>query len=119
MNKLYILHNNRCGKSRDAIKLLEAHQFEFEIVHYLDGVLSADDIAKLLNKLNMKAEDIVRKKESLFIENFKGKVFSENEWITILVENPKLIERPIIYNEAHAVVARPLEKLKIFIKNIN
>ena len=57
----------------------------------------------------MKAFDIVRQKEALFIKNFKGKKFTNDEWIQILLENPTLIERPIVVDGYKAIIGRPPE----------
>lgn len=118
MSNIKILHNNRCSKSRNAVNLLTEKGIEFEIVNYLDNVLSENDIQELLNKLQLEPEDIIRKKEAIFKENFKGKSFTEAEWITILQQNPKLIERPILYNEKAAVVGRPIENVEEFLNNL-
>ncbi|HRB93309.1 MAG TPA: ArsC/Spx/MgsR family protein [Chitinophagales bacterium] len=53
----------------------------------------------------------MRTKEQVYIDNFKGKIFSEEEWLQILQDNPILIERPIVINGDKAVIARPPEKV--------
>lgn len=111
-----VLHNNRCRKSREAINYLEEQNIDFEIVHYLDGVLTRDDVAELVQKLNLPAESIVRKGETIYKENFKGKKLNNEEWIKALTANPKLIERPILYTEKSAVVGRPIENVIKFVK---
>lgn len=59
----------------------------------------------------MKAEDIIRKKEPLFIKKFEGKKLTEEQWIKTLVKNPTLIERPIIVKGNKAVIGRPTENI--------
>ena len=61
-------------------------------------------------------EDLIRKNEAIWKEQYKGKDLSIDELVTVLNENPKLIERPIISNGKSAVIARPLEKLIYFLK---
>ena len=56
--------------------------------------------------------DLLRKGETIFKEKFKGMNFNEEEWLDILLENPKLIERPIVIRGNKAVVGRPLENVK-------
>lgn len=111
-----VLHNNRCTKSRNALKLFDEHQIDYEVVPYLDGVLSESDLREILTKLNLPAEAIVRKSEAIYKENFKGKALSNDEWIEALIKFPKLIERPIAYDDKQAAVGRPTENLEIFIK---
>ena len=61
----------------------------------------------------MKAEELIRKGEPDFKENFKGKQLTENEWINAMVEFPKLIERPIVVKGDKAIVARPLDNIDL------
>ena len=108
---IQIYHNPRCGKSREAKTLLEEKGIDLEVVEYLKTPLSAEELSSLLKKLNLKAEDLLRKQEAVYKENYKGKSLSEEEWISAMLENPKLIERPIVVNGNKAVVARPAEKV--------
>ena len=66
-----ILHNNRCSKSRCALELLQDKGVDFEIVRYLDEPLSKLELKELLVKLNLPIEDIIRKGENEFKENYK------------------------------------------------
>lgn len=107
--KLY--HNPRCGKSREALKLLQEKGVEIEIVEYLKEVPTHAELEEVLQKLGMKAEDLLRKNEKVFKELYKGKNLSDAEWIEAMVAEPKLIERPIFVKEDKAVVGRPPEKV--------
>lgn len=112
---IQVYHNNRCGKSREAIKIVEASGKEFEIIKYLENPPTFSDLELLLKKLDYQPLDLVRQKESIWTERFKGKKLSNEEIIKALVENPILIERPIIILKDKAIVARPTEKLNDFI----
>lgn len=107
-----IYHNPRCRKSRETLQLIEAKGAEVEVIEYLTATPSAVELKGILGKLNMKAEDIVRKGEAIYKEQFKGKDLSEEEWIKALVENPKLIERPIVVKGDKAVIGRPPENVE-------
>ncbi|HLV41634.1 MAG TPA: arsenate reductase (glutaredoxin) [Brumimicrobium sp.] len=106
-----IYHNPRCSKSRGALSLLEEKGIVVEIIKYLEDIPNAEELKDVLKKLGMKAEDIVRKGEKDYKENFKGKILSEDEWITALIKYPKLIERPIVVKGDRAVVGRPVENI--------
>ena len=82
------------------------------IVEYLKDTPSEDQLREILKKLGMKAEEIVRKSEAIYKEQFKGKTLSEDEWIAAMVEYPKLIERPIVVTDDKAVLGRPPENVK-------
>ena len=109
MKKVQILHNPRCGKSREALKLLQDERCEIEIIEYLKNIPTKKELKNILDKLGLKAFDIVRKKEAVFLEKFKNKTFTNDEWIQILIENPILIERPIVIDGYKAIVGRPPE----------
>ncbi len=102
-----IYHNPRCRKSREALAILEEEKVEVEIVKYLDQPLTEKDLELLLAKLNLKAQDILRKGEKIFKEQYKGLNLNDHEWIKIMVEHPKLIERPIVVKGNKAIVGRP------------
>lgn len=107
--KLY--HNPRCGKSREALKLLQEKGIEPEIVEYLKNIPTHAELEDVLQKLGMKAEDLLRKNEKVFKEMYKGKNFNDAKWIEAMIAEPKLIERPIFVNGDKAVVGRPPEKV--------
>ena len=113
MIKIY--HNPRCSKSRQGLALLENSGKKFEIIKYLNTPISTKELSDILKKLDIEAIDLVRKNESIWKENYKGKTLSNNEIIAILVENPKLIERPIVINNNKAVIGRPTESINTII----
>jgi arsenate reductase len=106
-----IYHNPRCSKSRQALNLLKEKGVTPEVVEYLKEVPTFEEMKKLVQQLNMKPEDILRKGEEIYKKEFKGKNFTDDEWIKIMIENPKLIERPIIVKGNKAIVGRPPEKV--------
>lgn len=113
MIKIY--HNPRCKKSREGLSILEDSGKDFQIVKYLDTELSKDELKSILNMLDISAEDLVRKKEKIWKENYKGKELSEDKIIQAMQENPKLIERPIVEEDGKATIGRPPEKVKEFL----
>ncbi|MFA9290133.1 MAG: arsenate reductase (glutaredoxin) [Solirubrobacteraceae bacterium] len=106
-----IYHNPSCGKSREGLKLLEASLKEFKVVFYLKDRLNKAKLNEILLLLNKNPKDIVRKNEPLWKEYYKDKTFSDDELIDVLIENPKLIERPIVINKDVGVIGRPTEKI--------
>jgi arsenate reductase (glutaredoxin) len=106
-----ISHNSRCSKSRAGLKYLEGKGVDFKIREYLKEPFTHEEINNLLSKLNKKPFDIVRTQEEMFRKELKGKRFTDEEWIGILIENPKLIQRPIVEKEYRAVLAQPPEKI--------
>lgn len=107
-----IYHNPRCRKSRETLQLLEANDIQPEIVLYLEETPSEKTLSELLNKLNMKPIDLVRKGEAVWKEKFKGKEMTDHEVISAMVNHPKLIERPVVVKGDKAVLGRPPENVK-------
>ena len=74
--------------------------------------MSAAEFEDVLDALDMDAIDLVRKNESVWKEEFRDLELGEDEIILAMIENPRLMERPIIVNGDKAVVARPAEKVE-------
>ena len=112
MSDFIIYHNPRCSKSRQTLEILDQHDLETEIVLYLDNPPSAEEIASILNKLELSPRDILRKGEDAYKElNLKNDKLTKKDLINFMVENPKLIERPIVIRGDKAVIGRPPENV--------
>ena len=106
-----IYHNPRCTKSRETLKLVQDAGKEVEIIEYLVNPPSPAELKTILKMLNMKPLEIIRKGEDIFKQEFKGKNLSDEEWIEVMVQYPKLIERPIVVSNGKAVLGRPPENV--------
>jgi len=109
---MQIYHNPRCSKSRNGLKYLQEKGVDFEIKTYLSEGLTEEELKDLIAKTGKKPFDFVRTHEKDYKENYKGKDFSDEEWIKILVENPRLLHRPIVVNGNKAVLANPPENVE-------
>jgi arsenate reductase len=107
-----IYHNPRCGKSRDCLAFLETSDKKFEIIKYLETPLTFNELEEIIRKLNLNPIELIRKNETIWKENFKGKELSDSEIIQTMVDYPILMERPIVVYNDKAIIARPLEKIK-------
>jgi len=104
-----IYHNPRCSKSRATLALLEARGIELEIIEYLKTPPSAAELTRILSMLGKSPAELMRKGETEYSEYFKGKDLSDAETIALMVEYPKVIERPVVVNGNAAAVGRPPE----------
>ncbi|MDR9890768.1 arsenate reductase (glutaredoxin) [Pseudenterobacter timonensis] len=106
-----IYHNPRCSKSRETLSLLQATGVEPEVVLYLETPPDAQTIRQLLTMLEMgSARELMRQKEDLYKSlNLNDTHLSEDRLIQAMVENPKLIERPIVVANGKARIGRPPE----------
>jgi arsenate reductase len=114
MIKVY--HNPRCSKSRSALKWLEDKGIEHTIIRYLDESLLPDELENLLDLLDITAEDLIRKNENVWKERYAHLDLSEDELIMVMIEEPRLMERPIVVHGEKAIIARPAEKLEELFK---
>ncbi len=114
MIKIY--HNPRCTKSRQGLEVLQNSGEQFEIVKYLENIPTKDELRKVLGYLNISAENLVRKNEAIWKENYRGKNLSEENILDAMIQYPKLIERPIVIRDNKAVVGRPTEKIYDLLK---
>lgn len=112
LKMIQIYHNSRCSKSRACLAFIEENFPSFEIINYLQTSPTFEELKSVIEKLSIKPLALVRQKEKIWIENFKNQDLSDDEIIKIMVLNPILIERPIVINGNHAVIARPLEKVQ-------
>ena len=108
-----IYHNPRCKKSRAGLQYVQERTKNLEVIKYLKTLLTEKDLEILLMKLNKKPFDMVRTQEAVYKSDYKGKNFNDHEWIKIMVENPKLIKRPIVVKENKAVWGDPAEELEV------
>lgn len=102
-----IYHNPRCRKSRETLNIIKEAGEDLEVIEYLNNVPTVSEIKDLLAKLSLNASDILRKGEAIYKEKYKGKTLTEDQWIVAMIENPKLIERPIVVKGAKAILGRP------------
>lgn len=91
--------------------LLQDEGTSIQIIEYLKTPPSREELTAIVSQLGINAEELVRKNEALFKEEFAGTSYSEDEWIQLLVENPKLIERPIVITQKGARIGRPPENV--------
>tara|TARA_B100000780_G_C20773454_1_gene307109 strand:- start:198 stop:539 length:342 start_codon:yes stop_codon:yes gene_type:complete len=102
-------HNNRCRKSREGLAFLNEKDIHPEVINYMTNKINKADLLILIEKLQLTALDLIRKNESFYKENIKGKSFTNEELIDWMIKEPKLIERPILENDNSAEIGRPKE----------
>ena len=106
-----IYHNPRCSKSRDTLKILLSKTNEITVINYLKNPMTFDELKNIIEKLSVQPIELIRKNESIWKENYKSKKLNNNEIIQIMLDKPKLMERPIVTNNKKAVIGRPPENV--------
>ncbi|UPZ15459.1 arsenate reductase (glutaredoxin) [Flavobacterium humidisoli] len=112
---IQIYHNPRCGKSRNCLAFIEKSNQDFEIIPYLTETPTFEQLKTLLAQLNLDPIQLIRTKEKIWIENYKGKTLSNDDIINAMVENPILIERPIVVKDGKAIIGRDPELVASFL----
>ena len=108
-----IYHNPRCGKSRQTLALIENAGIEPEVIEYLKTPPTAEELDAILKKLKMEPQELMRKGEAIYKElKLVERELTRDEAIAVMLEHPKLIERPIVIQGRKAVLGRPPENVK-------
>lgn len=109
---IIIYHNPRCSKSRQTLELLRKHNIEPDIIEYLNTPPDPQRLKSLLNMLGLSARQLMRRKEQAYKDaDLDNPKLSEEDLIKAMIEQPKLIERPIVVNGDKAVLGRPPENV--------
>ena len=112
MDQIIIYHNPACSKSREALNLLKEGGVEPDVIPYLKTPPGRRKIERILDLLGMEPRDLMRKKEEAYRSlEVEGKQRSREELIQLMVENPILIERPIVVHGDRAAIGRPPENV--------
>jgi arsenate reductase (glutaredoxin) len=105
-----IYHNPRCSKSRQSLALLNERGHEVEIIEYLKTPPNAATLACLLDGLGLEPRDLMRKQEAPYKElGLDDPALERAALIAAMVENPILIERPIVVAGGRVALGRPPE----------
>jgi len=107
-----IFHNPRCSKSRQTLQLLEDNNVQPEIIEYLKQAPNKAELESVLNLLGMTPRELMRKGESVYKElNLADESLSKEQLLAAMLENPILIERPIVLANGKAAIGRPPESV--------
>ncbi|WP_449286679.1 arsenate reductase (glutaredoxin) [Marinobacter sp. PE14] len=107
-----IFHNPRCSKSRQTLELLTERGVEPEIIRYLETPPTEQELKDILNALDLRPRELMRKKEKEYKEqDLSNPDLSDEQLIAAMVATPKLIERPIVIANGKAALGRPPENV--------
>jgi arsenate reductase len=107
-----VYHNAACGKSRGALEILRARGVACDIVEYLKSPPDRAALERIVDLLPSAPADLVRKDKrfaelGLRASDYTGK----QEVVSLLLQHPELMERPVVVRGTRAVIARPSEKV--------
>ena len=107
-----IYHNPRCSKSRQTLQLLNDNNEKAEVIEYLKTPPDAKTLKDILNKLGLAPRQLMRTKEDIYKQlKLDDESLTDEQLIKTMIENPKLIERPIVVKDGKVAVGRPPENV--------
>jgi len=112
-DQITVYEKPTCTKCREMNRFLTDNGVDFSKVNYYIEPLSQEKIKELLSKMKLTPRDILRTSEPIYRELGLGKgEFTDDEIVSLMVENPDLIQRPIVERGKRAVLGRPTENVK-------
>jgi arsenate reductase len=111
--RIRVYQKPTCSKCRATLGLLNECEVEFDAVNYYDVPLTVEELRGLVDKLGLAPRELLRKDEPLYRELQLGqRELRDDEIIKLMVENPDLMQRPIVVRGDKAVLGRPPENVK-------
>ncbi len=112
MTDITIYHNARCSKSRQTLALIEDKTDNLTIVSYLETPPTSAELENIINLLGFtSARQLMRTGEAIYKELLLKTETDESKLIQAMLDNPKLIERPIVLANGKAKIGRPPESV--------
>lgn len=116
-DKIIVYEKPTCSTCRQVNKILTESGIDFDKVNYYIEPMTAAKVKELLKKLDLPARDLLRTKEATYKElELAKKELSEDEIIKLMVKHPELMQRPIVERGSKAVLGRPAESIRAFLK---
>ena len=113
MEKITVYEKPTCTTCRKTVKMLNEMGVEFDRINYYVEPFTKAKLKKLLIKMDMKPSELLRKNETAYKElDVKNNHFSEIQILDFMIEDPNLVQRPIVEKGDKAVLGRPIEKIK-------
>ena len=107
-----IYHNPRWGKSRRSVQILEENNLIFKVIKYLEDPPSKEELLAISKALKLKPDKFIRKSEKIYSDlNVQNFLTNPEKLFSLIVENPILLERPIIVKGKRGVIGRPPENI--------
>lgn len=114
-----LLHNPNCSKSNCALDYSQLFPgLDIIIRPYLQEPLNKEELLQLVQKLQLPVVAIVRTTDKDFIAQFGTEVLSDDVYLDILVNQPQLLQRPILINGDTAIIGRPPELILEYLKSL-
>ena len=116
-DSITIYEKPTCTKCREMDRFLRESSVDFSKINYYIERLSEKKLRELIKKMGIKPRELLRTTEPIYRELGLGKKeFTDDEIISLMVEHPDLIQRPIVERGDRAVLGRPTENVKALLR---
>ena len=117
MADVTILHNQNCSTSRHAMEVIDSQGIDAEVVKYLKTPLDREQLLDLIGKLEDPVEDLVRKDGFFKDQGLDAADYTTPDAVAdLLVEHPRLMQRPVIIKGGAAIIGRPKDRVEPFLR---
>jgi arsenate reductase len=108
-----IFHNPSCSKSRGALAILEERGVDADVVKYLDTPPDRATLERILDAIDEPPSALVRTDDKKFKDlGLQARDYTDRDAVIgLLLEQPALMQRPVVFVGDKAVIARPSEKV--------
>ena len=107
-----IYHNPACGTSRNTLALIRATGVEPAVIHYLETPPSREELVSLIRRMAASPRDLLREKGTPYAElNLGDFSLTDDQLIDAMMEQPILINRPIVAGPRGVKLCRPSEEV--------
>ena len=107
-----IYHNPACGTSRNVLAMIRNSGEEPQIIEYLKSPPSREVLAELIRRMGITPRELLRSKGTSYDALGLGdSKFTDDELINLMIEQPILINRPIVVTPLGVKLCRPLDIL--------
>ena len=116
LKEVLVWYKSNCSTCISVKTLLKEAGYEPLFFEYIHEPIEEEKLRWLIDKLGIKAEALVRKKEPIYKEKYAEKKMSDKQWIKAMIKYPVLIERPILIEGEKVIIGRPMERVIAFCK---
>lgn len=110
-DKITIYQKPTCSKCRGTLAILDESGRDYESVNYYETPLAVNELRELIQKLNLSAKDVLRKDEAA-ARDLDLNAISDDDLIKLMIDNPDLMQRPIVVRGDEAIICRPPENVR-------
>lgn len=105
-----IYHNPSCGTSRNTLAMIRQSGEEPEIIEYLKTPPTRERLVELITAMGIRPRELLRTTGSPYAElGLDDPALTDEQLIDAMVQNPALINRPIVVTPSGTRLCRPSE----------